>query len=123
MLQASWRGIAATPGIEMFARLLPVLAGCLCIGFAEFAAAAQGTVIWKNQDCAYFMLQTSKGYALFEWVAGGALRDGDVIEGEVNDRGTLQLYNRTADLPVTAFSAALSSKRSEVEKNIPSRCR
>lgn len=107
----------------MLARLLPVLTGCLYIGFAGCAAAAQGTVIWKNQDCAYFILQTSKGYGLFEWMAGGALRDGDVIEGEVNARGTLQLYNKTADLPVTAFSAAWSEKRSEVEKDVPSRCR
>lgn len=107
----------------MPARLLAVLAGCLWFGCAQIAAAAQGTVIWKNQDCAYFMLQTSKGYALFEWVAGGALRDGDVIEGNVNDAGTLQFYNRTADLPVTAFSAARSAKRSEVEKDIPARCR
>jgi hypothetical protein len=107
----------------MLARLLPVLAGCACIGFADCAVAAQGTVIWKNQDCAYFILQTSKGYSLFEWMAGGALRDGDVIEGEVNADGTLQLYNKTADLPVTAFSAARSAKRSEVEKDVPSRCR
>ncbi len=106
----------------MLARLLPVLAGCLCIGFAGGAAAAQGTVIWKNQDCGFFILQTSKSYGLFEWMAGGALRDGDVIEGEINAKGTLQLYNRTADLPLTAFSAARSPKRSEVEKDIPSRC-
>lgn len=107
----------------MLARLLPVLTGCLIIGFAGPVAAAQGTVIWKNQDCGYFILQTSKGYGLFEWVAGGSIRDGDVIEGEVNAEGTLQLLNRTADLPVTAYSAARSPKRSEVEKDIPSRCR
>ena len=107
----------------MLARLLTVLTGCLFIGFAGSVAAAQGTVIWKNQDCAFFILQTSKGYGLFEWVAGGALRDGDVIEGEVNAKGTLQLYNRTADLPVTAYVTARSPKRSEVEKDIPSRCR
>jgi hypothetical protein len=106
----------------MLARLLPVLTGCLFFGLAGSVAAAQGTVIWKNQDCGFFILQTSKGYGLFEWVAGGALRDGDVIEGEVNAKGTLQLYNRTADLPVTAFSTARSSKRTEVEKDIPSRC-
>ncbi len=107
----------------MLARLLPVLAGCLCFGYADLAAAAQGTVIWKNQDCAYFILQTSKGYSLFEWVAGGALRDGDVIEGEVNAEGTQQLYNRTADLPVTGFMTAQSRKRSEVEKDVPPQCR
>jgi hypothetical protein len=123
MLQTARDDPAATPGIEMLARLLPVLAGCVCFGYAEFAAAAQGTVIWKNQDCAYFILQTSKGYSLFEWVAGSALRDGDVIEGEVNAKGTQQLYNRTADLPLTGFMTARSRKRSEVEKDVPPQCR
>ena len=107
----------------MLAKLLSVLTGCLCLGFGGFAVAGQGTVIWKNQGCAYFILQTSKGYGLYEWMAGSALRDGDVIDGEVNAKGTLELYNRTVDLPVTAYSVARSKNRSDVEKDVPSRCR
>ncbi len=107
----------------MRARLWAFLAGGLCLVLAAPAAALQGTVIWRNQECSYFILQTPKGYGLFEWVSGAALQEGDVIDGEVNARGTLQLYNRTADMPVTVYAAARSAKKSEVEKDIPPRCR
>jgi hypothetical protein len=84
--------------------------------------AAQGTVIWKNQDCAYFILQTARGYSLLEWMAGASPRDGDVIEGPMDGKGTVEFHNRTADLPVTALVAARSQRRSDVEKSIPARC-
>jgi hypothetical protein len=106
----------------MRARLLSLLAGCLCLGIGGTAAAAQGTVIWKNKDCAYFLLQTVRGYRLFEWMAGAAPNDGDVIEGDMETRGVLQFHNRTVDLPVTAFIKAGSKSRDEVEKSIPQRC-
>jgi hypothetical protein len=107
----------------MRARLSGVLAGCLCLALADSVAAAQGTVIWKNQDCSYFILQTPKGYTLFEWVSGAAPQDGDVLDGELNARGSVQLYNRTADMPLTAYAAARSTRKSDIEKDVPSRCR
>ena len=107
----------------MRARLLVLLAGCLCLVLAESAAAVQGTVIWKNQECSYFILQTPKGYSLLEWVSGGALQDGDVIDGEISAYGPRELHNRTTDMPLKVFVAARSTRKSEVEKEIPSRCR
>lgn len=106
----------------MRARLLPLLTGCLCMGLAGTVAAAQGTVIWKNKDCAYFVLQTARGYSLFEWMAGAAPNDGDVIEGDMETKGVLKFHNHTADLPVTAYITARSQRRSEVEKSIPQKC-
>jgi hypothetical protein len=106
----------------MRARLFALLAGGLCLALAESAAALQGTVIWKNLECSYFILQTPKGYSLFEWISGAALQEGDVIDGEVGARGTLVLYNRTADMPMTAYVAAVASRKAEVEKDIPPRC-
>lgn len=107
----------------MHARLqLPLLAVGLCIGFGGPAEAAQGTVIWKNQECGYFILQTARGYGLLEWMAGAAPHDGDVIEGDIEVKGAQEFHNRTADLPVTAYVAARSPRRSEVEKSIPARC-
>ena len=102
--------------------LLPFFAGCLCIGFGGPAAAAQGTVIWKNQECGFFILQTARGYTLLEWIAGAAPHDGDIIEGDIEAKGAQEFHNRTADLPVTAHIAARSSRRSEAEKGIPPRC-
>ena len=107
----------------MRASLTGVLAGCACLLLAEPASALQGTIIWKNQECAYFILQTPKGYSLIEWVAGATLQDGDVIDGDMNAPGTLQLYNKTADMPVTVYVAARAPKKNEVEKDIPPRCR
>lgn len=106
----------------MQAKLLPYLAGYLCMVLAHPAEAAQGTVIWKNKDCAYFILQTARGYRLFEWMAGAVPNDGDVIEGDMETKGVLHFHNRTADLPVTAFITAGSKRRSEVEISIPQRC-
>jgi hypothetical protein len=108
----------------MHRRWAPLLgAASLWLGAAGSAAAAQGTVIWRNADCGYFVVQASRSYILFEWVSGATPREGDVIDGELKNSGTLQMHDRTADLPIAGFVAARASTSSEVEKKIPEKCR
>lgn len=107
----------------MYHKLLPVLAGAFWFCLAPPAVAAEGTVIWKNQGCAHFVLQTGRGYGLYEWTSGAPPNDSDIIEGDVDSAGAQQLHNRTADLPVTVFVVAVGAHRADVEKKIPARCR
>jgi hypothetical protein len=122
MLLHTRRSTAEKTGKRMQARVWAFLAGCLCIGLVEPAAAARGTVIWKHQNCAFFILQTARDYALLEWLAGALPQVGDDIDGDFRGKGTLEFHNRTADLPLTALVAARSQRRADVEKSIPPRC-
>lgn len=111
----------------MFRKLLPGLAMTLFLCCPAPAFAAGGTVIWKHQGCAHFIVQTQRAYLLFEWISGGWPNDGDVLEGEldsaVGSSGTLQLHNLTADLPVTVFPVARAVQRRELQAGLPADCR
>lgn len=104
-------------------KLLPVLAGIFWLCLAQPAAAAQGTVIWKNHGCGHFILQTAKGYGLYEWVSGALPNDGDIIDGKLDAAGSQEFDNRTADQPVTVFVVAHTTHRGELDSKIPARCR
>ena len=110
----------------MFRKLLPGLAVTLFLCCAAPAFAAGGTVIWKHQGCAHFIVQTQRAYLLFEWISGGLPNDGDLLEGNLasaaGGTGTLQLQNVTADLPVTVFPVARAVQRRELQAHLPANC-
>lgn len=111
----------------MFRTLLPGLAVTLFLCYAAPAFAAGGTVIWKHQGCAHFIVQTQRAYLLFEWMSGGLPNDGDILEGDLasaaGGTGTLQLQNITADLPLTVFTVARTDQRRELQAHLPAHCR
>ena len=91
--------------------------------FANVACAEEGTVIWKNYECGYFILQMKAGYGLYEWVAGPYPNDSDVFEGDLETAGEHKVNNKTADVPTTIFLDTFAKKRVEVSARIPaSRC-
>lgn len=110
----------------MFRKPLFGLAVTLSLCCAAPALAAGGTVIWKHQGCAHFILQTQRAYLLFEWLSGALPNDGDTLEGNLErsgSGGSLQLENVTADLPVTVFFVARTVQRRELEPRLPAHCR
>ena len=100
------------------------LAIWLCLAMTAVAARAEeGTVIWKNSDCGFFILQMKGGYGLYEWVAGPYPNDSDVFEGELKSAGEHKVNNKTADVPTSVFLDTLSAKRSAISARIPAKCK
>lgn len=90
---------------------------------ASAARAEEGTVIWKNSDCGFFILQIKGGYGLYEWVAGPYPNDSDVFEGELKSAGEHKVNNKTADVPTSIFLDTLSAKRGAISARIPAKCK
>lgn len=90
---------------------------------ADVAHADEGMVIWKNNDCGFFILQMKAGYGLYEWVAGPYPNESDVIDGELNAPGEHRVNNRTADVPTTIFLDTVSEKRTAIALRIPDKCK
>jgi hypothetical protein len=99
-----------------------VLALCAA-AVANVAHAEEGTVIWKNYDCGYFILQMKAGYGLYEWAAGPYPNDSDVIEGDLKSAGEHKVNNKTADVPTTIFLDTFSAKRAAISARIPAKCK
>ena len=106
-------GIAARRAMVM----LSLVAG------ADIARADEGTVIWKNYECGFFILQMKAGYGLYEWVAGPYPNDSDVIEGDLETPGEHRVNNKTADVPTTIFVDTFSEKRAVISARIPAQCK
>ena len=105
------------------ARLCAVLLSIMTGSAAGVARADEGMVIWKNNDCGFFILQMKAGYGLYEWVAGPHPNDSDVIEGELKAPGEHRVNNKTADVPTTIFLNTFSEKRSAISARIPAQCK
>jgi hypothetical protein len=105
-------------------------AGALALLLPAAIAAApnqlveEGTVIWKDHRCAFFIVQTPSGYTLFEWMSGPRPNDGDMIEGPLEGFGPRNVVNKTADNQVTlAYTEVHSTSKKYVGKKIPGFCR
>ena len=90
---------------------------------ASAVHADEGTVIWKNYECGYFILQMKAGYGLYEWAAGPYPNESDVIEGELKEPGEHRVNNKTADVPTTIFLDTFSEKRTAISSRIPGKCK
>ena len=99
-----------------------VLALCAS-GVSSIARAEEGTVIWKNYECGYFILQMKAGYGLYEWAAGPYPNDSDVIEGDLKSAGEHKVNNKTADVPTTIYLDTFSTRRAAVSARIPAKCK
>jgi hypothetical protein len=61
------------------------------------AAAADGTVVWYDPTCRYFVLQLpagSEGFGLYEWKTGPEPKEGAVISGELLAGPELQVTEK-----------------------------
>ena len=103
-------------------RAAAVLALCAS-AVANVACAEEGTVIWKNYECGYFILQMKAGYGLYEWAAGPYPNDSDVFEGDLKTAGEHKVNNKTADVPTTIYLDTFSAKRAAISARIPAKCK
>ncbi|HVY06259.1 MAG TPA: hypothetical protein VHB46_09805 [Burkholderiales bacterium] len=102
----------------MFA--LPCLAAS--ISFAE-DGITQGTLIWRDDSCFFFVLKTPEGFGLYEFLGGPSPMVGNVFEGKLTGFGGRKLMNVTEGKATMAYSEVFTDTKGQMEKKIPRQCR
>ena len=91
-------------------------------GAAE-EASTQGTLIWRDDSCFFFVLKTSEGFGLYEFLGGPSPMVGHVFEGKLTGFGGRRLMNVTEGKPTMAYSETFTDTKKQMEKKIPRQCR
>ena len=96
--------------------------------FAPLAGAAeegstQGTLIWRDDSCFFFVLKTPEGFGLYEFLGGPSPMVGHVFEGKLDGFGGRKLMNVTEGKPTMAYSETFTDTKKQMEKKIPRQCR
>jgi hypothetical protein len=96
--------------------------------FTPMARAAeegstQGTLIWRDDSCFFFVLKTPEGFGLYEFLGGPSPMVGHVFEGKLTGFGGRKLMNVTQGKPTMAYSETFTDTRKQMEKKIPRQCR
>ena len=101
----------------------------LCLASAAPALSAEpavedGSVIWRDRKCAFFIVQSNWGYTLFEYLNGPWPEEKDVISGRLDGFGSRNVTNKTADNQLTlVYSEISSTSKKWVGGKIPAFCR
>jgi hypothetical protein len=84
-----------------------------------------GSVIWHDRRCAFFIVQSSWGFTLFEYLNGPWPNSiDDVIEGKLEGFGMRNVTDKTVDDQVTmVYSEISSTSKKWVGGKIPGFCR
>lgn len=92
-------------------------------GSGEAAKQAQGTLIWRDDSCYFFVLRTPHGFGLYEFLGGPSPLVGNVFEGALEGFGTRKITNATAGKPTMVYSETFTDTKNQMEKKIPRQCR
>ena len=91
-------------------------------GAAE-AESTQGTLIWRDDSCFFFVLKTPEGFGLYEFLGGPSPMVGHIFEGKLTGFGGRKLMNVTEGKPTMAYSETFTDSKKQMEKKIPRQCR
>lgn len=80
-----------------------VLAFILLLSVAGTLFAAKGTVTHRTSGCSYYLVETSKGFALLEWYGGTDSDKGDLIVGDFETYGMKDIYNATKESEIRVW--------------------
>ena len=83
----------------------------------------QGTLIWRDDSCFFFVLKSPEGFGLYEFLGGPSPMVGHVFEGKLTGFGGRKLMNLTEGKPTMAYSETFTDSKSQMEKKIPRQCR
>ena len=83
----------------------------------------QGTLIWRDDSCFFFVLKTPEGFGLYEFLGGPSPMVGQVFEGRLTGFGGRKLMNVTEGKPTMAYWETFTDSRKQMEKKIPRQCR
>jgi hypothetical protein len=92
------------------------LAGIL-LTLCHSAIAARGEVSHRVSGCDYFVVETSKGYAVLEWYGGNDPDKGDTITGSFTSYGFKDVLNESSGEAIHVWVEDYGlSKSSALEK-------
>lgn len=83
----------------------------------------QGTLVWRDDSCFFFVLKTPEGFGLYEFLGGPSPMVGHVFEGKLTGFGGRKLMNVTEGKPTMAYSETFTDTKKQMEKKIPRQCR
>ena len=111
----------------MFKRTLLGTA-CLIASLVPLSAGAedqitQGTLVWRDDSCFFFILKSPEGFGLYEFLGGPSPMVGHVFEGKLDGFGGRKLTNVTEGKPTMAYSEVFTSSKAQMVKKIPRQCR
>jgi hypothetical protein len=101
---------------------------CAIANLSPLAASAedevtQGTLVWRDDSCFFFILKSSEGFGLYEFLGGPSPMVGHVFEGKLSGFGGRKLTNVTEGKPTMAYSEVFVSSKAQMVKKIPRQCR
>jgi len=92
--------------------------------FATMAAAEQGTVVWVDPSCSYFIANLGQEFGIYEWRAGSAPTEGDIMDGKLTAAGTVEeIQNTTKGGANTVIPVALSPTLRSLINSSPVQCK
>ena len=91
--------------------------------WAAEEGSTQGTLIWRDDSCFFFVLKTPEGFGLYEFLGGPSPMVGHVFEGKLTGFGGRKLMNVTEGKPTMAYSETFTDSKKQMEKKIPRQCR
>jgi hypothetical protein len=89
----------------------------------EESGITQGTLVWRDDTCFFFVLKTPEGFGLYEFLGGPSPLVGHVFEGRLTGFGGRKLTNLTEGKPTMAYSEVFTDTKTQMEKKIPRQCR
>ena len=75
---------------------------CTPLAAADEEGSTQGTLIWRDDSCFFFVLKTPEGFGLYEFLGGPSPMVGHVFEGKLTGFGGRRLMNLTEGKPTMA---------------------
>lgn len=87
------------------------------------AAASQGKVVWVDPSCQYFIAHLGDQFAIYNWRAGSAPNEGDVMEsGDMTAAGLIELDNTTQGGKNSVITMAISPTLYSLIHSSPVQC-
>ncbi|MEO8006911.1 MAG: hypothetical protein ABI728_00095, partial [Betaproteobacteria bacterium] len=80
------------------------------VGAAE-EGSTQGTLIWRDDSCFFFVLKTPERFGLYEFLGGPSPMVGHVFEGKLTGFGGRKLMNVTEGKPTMAYSETFTDTK------------
>ena len=92
--------------------------------FAATAAAEQGTVVWVDPSCSYFIASVGQEFGIYEWRAGAAPNEGDIMDGKLTTGGIVEeIQNTTQGGSNTVIPVAVSPTLRSLIYSSPALCK
>jgi len=66
----------------MFTRYAAMIAAVILVAGGN-TRAADGTIVWYDPTCHFFVLQLTEGFGLYEWKQGPELALGAIVTGDI----------------------------------------